>query len=199
MVIVGRHGAFLLSRSPRVSQNFRLIDRMRSVKLPIAFAAKSSDVVDEFCAAALKAGGSENGAHGLCRPNCGTQDYYDMSLSDCYARGSTSDLCSMHSIHTSLRVAPNLIFRQNRSGGIGPFLALKELMMTPKFLRDEAARFRGMAGTADLEASRQRLLAMAVDFESRATAADGSIEPKPTEGIKVKAGKKIAKELNEPD
>jgi hypothetical protein len=45
-------------------------------------------------------------------------------------------------------------------------------MMTPKFLREEAARFRGMAGTADLEASKTRLLAMAIDFESRATAAD---------------------------
>ena len=42
-------------------------------------------------------------------------------------------------------------------GGIGVFLALKELMMTPKFLREEAARFRGMAGTADLEASKTRL------------------------------------------
>jgi hypothetical protein len=69
-------------------------------------------------------------------------------------------------------------------------------MMTPKFLREEAARFRGMAGTADLEASKVRLLAMATDFESRATAADGSIEPKLDEGIKAKVGKKIAKELN---
>jgi hypothetical protein len=51
-------------------------------------------------------------------------------------------------------------------------------MMTPKFLREEAARFRGMAGTADLEASKVRFLAMATDFESRATAADDLIEPK---------------------
>jgi hypothetical protein len=100
VVIAGRHGDFLLSRSPRVSQNFRLIDRMRSVKQPISFAAKSSDVVDEFYAPALKAGGSEIGAHGLCRPNCGltsgirsakyeqirkkrkTKGYSDVSLSD---------------------------------------------------------------------------------------------------------------------
>jgi hypothetical protein len=77
-------------------------------------------------------------------------------------------------------------------------LTLKELMMTPKFLREEAARFRGMAGTADLEASKLRLLAMATDFESQATAADESVEPKVDEGINTKAGKKIAKELNEP-
>jgi hypothetical protein len=55
-----------------------------------------------------------------------------------------------------------------------------------------------MAGTADLEASKLRLLAMATDFESRAAAADESVEPKVDEGIKAKAGKKIAKELNEP-
>jgi hypothetical protein len=80
-------------------------------------------------------------------------------------------------------------------------------MMTPKFLREEAARFRGMAGTADLEASKVRWLALAIDFHSRATAADELIapklddeliEPKLDEGIKVRAAKKIAKELNQP-
>jgi hypothetical protein len=71
-------------------------------------------------------------------------------------------------------------------------------MMTPKFLREEAARFRGMAGTADLEASKVRLLAMAIDFDARATAAEELIEPKVDDGIKAKAGKKMAKELNEP-
>lgn len=70
--------------------------------------------------------------------------------------------------------------------------------MTPKFLREEAARFRGMAGTADLEASKVRLLAMAIDFDARATAAEELIEPKVDDGIKAKAGKKMAKELNEP-
>jgi hypothetical protein len=99
----------------------------------------------------------------------------------------------------SIKIAASKKVRQNRSGGIGRPPALKELMVTPKFLREEAARFRSMAGTADLEASKLRLLAMAIDFESRATAADDLNEPKPTEGIKVKAGKKIAKELNEPD
>jgi hypothetical protein len=66
-------------------------------------------------------------------------------------------------------------------------------MMTPKFLREEAARFRGMAGTADLEASKLRLLGMATDFDARAVAAEELVD-----GIKVKAGKKMAKELNEP-
>jgi hypothetical protein len=69
-------------------------------------------------------------------------------------------------------------------------------MMTPKFLREEAARFRGMAGTADLEASKVRLLGMAIDFECRATAADELITPKLDEDIKVRPTKKIAKDLN---
>lgn len=54
--------------------------------------------------------------------------------------------------------------------------------MTPKFLRSEAARFREMAeGVTDREASRQRLLNMAIDYESRAMAADDAqlLVPKP--------------------
>ena len=44
--------------------------------------------------------------------------------------------------------------------------------MTPQFLRSEAARFREMAdAVTDREASRQRLLAMAADYEARAEAA----------------------------
>jgi hypothetical protein len=57
--------------------------------------------------------------------------------------------------------------------------------MTPKFLRDEAARFRGMADTADRESSKQRLLAMAVDYESRAMAAGGVSEPEPDAAVVV--------------
>ena len=52
-----------------------------------------------------------------------------------------------------------------------------------------------MAGTADLEASKARLVAMAIDFESRAAAADELITPKLDEGIKDRATKKIAKDL----
>jgi hypothetical protein len=45
--------------------------------------------------------------------------------------------------------------------------------MTPQFLRSEAARFREMAeSVTDREASRQRLLAMAVDYEARAVVAE---------------------------
>jgi hypothetical protein len=54
--------------------------------------------------------------------------------------------------------------------------------MTPKFLRSEAARFREMAeAVTDREASKQRLLNMAIDYESRAKAADDaqSLVPKP--------------------
>jgi hypothetical protein len=50
--------------------------------------------------------------------------------------------------------------------------------MTPKFLRSEAARFREMADSVtDREASRQRLLAMAVDYEARAAAAEAIYPP----------------------
>ena len=69
--------------------------------------------------------------------------------------------------------------------------------MTPQFLRSEAARFRDMAESSDREASRQRLLAMAVDYEAQAEqgeklqppeqtqaaepelASEGGIEPEP--------------------
>src|SRR5690242_3027075 len=45
--------------------------------------------------------------------------------------------------------------------------------MTPQFLRSEAARFRQMAESlTDREASRQRLLAMAVGYDKRAEQAE---------------------------
>ena len=53
--------------------------------------------------------------------------------------------------------------------------------MTPKFLREEAARFRGMADEHTREASKLRLLTMAADYESRATAADGLVAAPPQE------------------
>jgi hypothetical protein len=79
--------------------------------------------------------------------------------------------------------------------------------MTPQFLRQEAARFRGMADTVDREASKQRLLKMAIDYDAQAKAAeepaeqpaevDAQVEPAVAEAIKVKATRKIAKELKE--
>ncbi len=69
--------------------------------------------------------------------------------------------------------------------------------MTPKFLREEAARFRGMAETIDREASKQRFLAMAIDFETRANAADESTVPSPDAATNVRQGRKIARESNE--
>ena len=51
--------------------------------------------------------------------------------------------------------------------------------MTPRFLRDEAARFRGMAEEATREASKLRLLAMADDYEAQANAAGPEPEPVP--------------------
>ena len=50
--------------------------------------------------------------------------------------------------------------------------------MTPQFLRSEAARFREMAeAVTDREASRQRLLAMAADYDARAAAAEEAQPP----------------------
>ncbi len=53
--------------------------------------------------------------------------------------------------------------------------------MTPKFLREEAARFRGMAEEQTREASKLRLLGMADDYEARATAIDGMVVETPPE------------------
>jgi hypothetical protein len=53
--------------------------------------------------------------------------------------------------------------------------------MTPEFLRHEAARFRGMAEDADREATKARLLSMAMDYEARAGVAIEMIHPDPTE------------------
>jgi hypothetical protein len=44
--------------------------------------------------------------------------------------------------------------------------------MDVRFLRHEAERFRGMADTADREATRLRFLAMATDYDARANVAD---------------------------
>lgn len=75
-------------------------------------------------------------------------------------------------------------------------------MMTPKFLREEAARFRGMADTTDREASKLRFLAMATDFEARAKIADEAAGPNPDaainvpdEAVDVTVGKKITRGL----
>ena len=53
--------------------------------------------------------------------------------------------------------------------------------MTPQFLRYEAARFRGMAGVANRESSKLRLLAMATDYDARAKIADDMTKPMPEE------------------
>jgi len=49
--------------------------------------------------------------------------------------------------------------------------------MDVRFLRDEAARFRQMAGTADREATKLRLLAMAADYAARAGTAGEPADP----------------------
>lgn len=53
--------------------------------------------------------------------------------------------------------------------------------MNNRFLRDEAARFRAMADDADREATKERLLVMAADYEARAQVVSGLAEPNGTE------------------
>jgi hypothetical protein len=65
--------------------------------------------------------------------------------------------------------------------------------MDAKFLRDEAARFRGMAETQDRAASKQRFLAMAADYGSRAEAADELTKVNSAEATGPRAVKKLAK------
>jgi hypothetical protein len=69
--------------------------------------------------------------------------------------------------------------------------------MTPKFLRQEAARFRDMADTADREASKLRLLSMAADYDARAKAAAELTKPSMGEAVKSSIDGKIAKEADE--
>ena len=98
---------------------------------------------------------------------------------------------------------------------------LKGLTMDARFLRDEAARFRGMADTADREATKLRFLAMAFDYDARANFADemtksgpddannettepnldeaakASTAPELGEALTVKPGPRIAREPKE--
>jgi hypothetical protein len=98
---------------------------------------------------------------------------------------------------------------------------LKGSFMNARFLRDEAARFRGMADDAGRDATKQRLLAMADDYEARAKLAGESQEPaaatvdddladappdravevpdEPTQGdtLKLRPGRRIVKDAKE--
>jgi hypothetical protein len=81
--------------------------------------------------------------------------------------------------------------------------------VTPRFLRHEAARFRGVAEDADREATKMRLLAMAADHEARAGVANEMTDPNPSEengglvepttddGPKITLDRKIATDLKE--
>jgi hypothetical protein len=54
-----------------------------------------------------------------------------------------------------------------------------------------------MAETVDREASRQRFLAMASDFEARAATAEESTDPDPHAAVNLRPGKKLATESKE--
>ncbi|MGD0430804.1 MAG: hypothetical protein ABSA58_06905 [Acetobacteraceae bacterium] len=73
--------------------------------------------------------------------------------------------------------------------------------MTSRFLREEAARFRGMAETADREATKLRFLAMAADYDVRAKIAEEMTDPSSTEHDTELPGPKLdeaSKEAAEP-
>jgi hypothetical protein len=57
--------------------------------------------------------------------------------------------------------------------------------MNARFLRDEAARFRGMADETDREATKVRLLAMAADYDARAKLAHELTEPNSGEAVEA--------------
>jgi len=85
-------------------------------------------------------------------------------------------------MHTC-RASPNRILNPDTAPWLlfGVFPTPKGLMMNSRFLRDEASRFRGMADTADREATRLRFLAMAVDYDARANVADEATEQSSSE------------------
>jgi hypothetical protein len=71
--------------------------------------------------------------------------------------------------------------------------------MNHQFLRAEAARFRGMADDTDREASKDRLLAMAADYESRARIAGTSTTSDLAGAIIEPSGADGAEMLTQPD
>ena len=54
--------------------------------------------------------------------------------------------------------------------------------MNARFLRDEAARFRGMADDTDRQETKVRLLTMAADYEARAGVDNELTDPDPDPG-----------------
>ncbi len=76
--------------------------------------------------------------------------------------------------------------------------------MTPRFLREESARFRDMAESSNCESSKQRLLTMAADFEARASAGEQVVEPASEEAaspvevlLKPRTARRLGKESTE--
>jgi hypothetical protein len=108
---------------------------------------------------------------------------------------------------------PNFISQSDAASpaGIGWFPTIqKGLTTNARFLRDEAARFRGMAEDAERAATKVRLLAMAADYDARAKVAHESeepnsgeasgeaVEPTPNEAPRITPGRKITTGLKEP-
>jgi hypothetical protein len=85
-------------------------------------------------------------------------------------------------IHDNPTIRPFDHGRSEHHEGVAA--TLEGLIMTPQFLRSEAARFREMAeAVTDREASRQRLLTMAIDYDARAAAAEQAQPTPPAPSI----------------
>lgn len=87
--------------------------------------------------------------------------------------------------HAHIPRFPNVIGKSDAASLAavwGIHVVLKGSTMNARFLRDEAARFRGMADDTDREATRTRLLAMAADYEARAKVANELTAPDPDPG-----------------
>jgi hypothetical protein len=69
--------------------------------------------------------------------------------------------------------------------------------MTPQFLRAEAARFREMAEVTEREASKQRLLAMADDYDAKARVAAETQPPVPERDPEPEPVAEAAAEVSE--
>ena len=69
--------------------------------------------------------------------------------------------------------------------------------MNARFLREEAARFRGMADDTDREATRERFLVMAADYDARAKVAHEAEEPKFGEADRALTGSNSGEAISE--
>jgi CheY-like chemotaxis protein len=108
---------------------------------------------------------------------------------------------SAASVHSLTLPSPSFHYGIVSLPGIGQ-CPMTQKGLTPQFLRDEAARFRGMAD--DSEATKERFLAIAADYDARALVINlitdpdlggphgEAVQPTQDEAVKITLGRKIA-------